>query len=192
MDLSALTAVSPIDGRYGSKTADLREVFSEFGLIKRRILVEIRWLQCLAAHDDIAEVPALSVAANSQLENILLNFSASDAQRIKDIERTTNHDVKAVEYFIKERFAGNAELESVAEFVHFACTSEDINNLSYSLMLKQGRDAVLLPALGRLQDALLSLSHTQAAQAHDRVSLVGRQPIAAGARAALQGAQHQA
>ena len=138
MDLSALTAVSPIDGRYGSKTADLREVFSEFGLIKRRILVEIRWLQCLAAHEDIIEVPPLSGAANRQLEHILDDFSEVDARRIKDIERTTNHDVKAVEYFIKERFAGNKELESIAEFVHFACTSEDINNLSHALMLRDG------------------------------------------------------
>ncbi len=147
MDLSALTAVSPIDGRYGSKTAALREVFSEFGLIKRRILVEIRWLQCLAAHEDIVEVPPLSGAANRQLEHILDDFSEVDARRIKDIERTTNHDVKAVEYFIKERFAGNTELESIAEFVHFACTSEDINNLSHALMLRDGIRQVLAPAM---------------------------------------------
>ncbi len=138
MDLSALTAVSPIDGRYGAKTAALREVFSEFGLIKRRVLVEVRWLQCLANHPDIAEVPALSHAANQALESILDDFAEVDARRIKDIESTTNHDVKAVEYFIKERFAGNEELEAVSEFVHFACTSEDINNLSHALMLRDG------------------------------------------------------
>jgi adenylosuccinate lyase len=162
MDLSALTAVSPIDGRYASKTADLREVFSEFGLIKRRILVEIRWLQCLAAHTAIPEVPNLSSAANRQLEQILASFSEVDARRIKDIERTTNHDVKAVEYFIKERFAGNAELESIAEFVHFACTSEDINNLSHALMLRDGVRQILAPAMTQISAALRALAHDTA------------------------------
>ena len=123
MDLSPLSAVSPIDGRYGGKTAALRDMFSEYGLIKRRVLVEIRWLQCLAEHPGIVEVPALSPAATALLDDLLANFDEVDARRIKDIEATTNHDVKAVEYFIKERLAGNAELEAVSEFVHFACTS---------------------------------------------------------------------
>ena len=162
MDLSALSAVSPIDGRYGSKTADLREVFSEFGLIKRRVLVEIRWLQCLAVHEGIAEVPPLSVAANRVLEDILDNFGEVDARRIKDIEATTNHDVKAVEYFIKERFAGNGELEAIAEFVHFACTSEDINNLSHALMLRDGMRDVLRPAMLAVVDALAAIAKNAA------------------------------
>jgi adenylosuccinate lyase len=162
MDLSALSAVSPIDGRYGSKTADLREVFSEFGLIKRRVLVEIRWLQRLAAHEGIAEVPPLSAAANRMLEDILDNFGEVDARRIKDIEATTNHDVKAVEYFIKERFAGNEELEAIAEFVHFACTSEDINNLSHALMLRDGMRDVLRPSMLAVVDALAAIAKNAA------------------------------
>lgn len=141
--LSALTAVSPIDGRYGSKTADYRSVFSEFGLIHCRVEVEVRWLQQLSQHPDIAEVPGFSVDTIAQLNAIVSDFSEADAQRIKDIESTTNHDVKAVEYFLKERFSGNPELEAVLEFVHFACTSEDINNLSHGLMLKQGREILL-------------------------------------------------
>jgi adenylosuccinate lyase len=162
MDLSALSAVSPIDGRYGSKTAPLREVFSEFGLIKRRVLVEVRWLQCLAAHSAIAEVPALSNDANALLNDIGQSFSEVDARRIKAIEATTNHDVKAVEYFIKERFAGNAELEAVAEFVHFACTSEDINNLSHALMLRDGVEQVLLPAMQEIIAALVAQAQQSA------------------------------
>lgn len=162
MDLSALTAVSPIDGRYGSKTSALRGIFSEYGLIARRVLVEVRWLQCLAAHPDIAEVPALSAAANSQLEAIIDNFAEADAARIKEIERTTNHDVKAVEYFIKERFAGQGELEAVAEFVHFACTSEDINNLSHALMLRDGVQSALLPDMEQVVNALTSLAQATA------------------------------
>ncbi len=158
MDLSALSAVSPVDGRYGSKTAPLREVFSEFGLIKRRVLVEVRWLQCLAAQPGIEEVPTLSAEANRVLEDIVDGFDAVDARRIKDIEATTNHDVKAVEYFIKERLAGNAELEAVSEFVHFACTSEDINNLSHALMLRDGLQEVLLPAMEQVVNALAELA----------------------------------
>jgi adenylosuccinate lyase len=149
MDLTSLTAVSPIDGRYAARTAPLREVFSEFGLIKRRVLVEVRWLQQLASLPAVSEVPALSAQANALLDSIAANFNENDAQRIKAIEATTNHDVKAVEYFIKERFAGNAELEAVAEFVHFACTSEDINNLSHALMLRDGMVDVVLPAMYR-------------------------------------------
>ncbi len=139
MTLSSLNAISPVDGRYGSKTQSLREVFSEFGLIKYRVTVEVRWLQSLAAHPQITEVPAFSAAANTLLNDLVSNFSEADAQVIKDIERTTNHDVKAVEYFLKDKTAANAELAAVKEFIHFACTSEDINNLSHALMLNEGR-----------------------------------------------------
>tara|TARA_R110002110_G_scaffold405550_1_gene624800 strand:+ start:67824 stop:69200 length:1377 start_codon:yes stop_codon:yes gene_type:complete len=165
MDLTSLTAVSPIDGRYGTKTASLREVFSEYGLIKRRVLVEVRWLQQLARMPAIPEVPALSPPATTLLEQIATGFTLIDARRIKDIEATTNHDVKAVEYFIKERFAGNTELEAISEFVHFACTSEDINNLSHALMLRDGMEQVLLPAMGQIIAALTELagSHAEAA-----------------------------
>jgi len=158
MDLSALSALSPVDGRYGGKTAALRPIFSEFGLIARRVLVEVRWLQQLAAHPGIGEVPSLSADANRRLESILDNFSEVDARRIKDIEATTNHDVKAVEYFLKERFAGHGELEAVAEFVHFGCTSEDINNLAHALMLRDGVQQVLLPAMTAVADALAALA----------------------------------
>ncbi len=143
MDLSALSAISPVDGRYGNKTDDLRPIFSEYGLIRYRVEVEIRWLQKLAAHPDVVEISALSSDSEALLNSIVSEFSEADAQSVKDIERTTNHDVKAVEYFIKEKFKGNAELESVSEFVHFACTSEDINNLAYALMLKNGRELAL-------------------------------------------------
>jgi adenylosuccinate lyase len=162
MDLSSLSAVSPIDGRYANKTEDLRPIFSEFGLIHHRVLVEIRWLQHLAASPAIAEVPAFSEHASKILDGIVDNFSTEDAQRVKNIERTTNHDVKAVEYFIKEKIAGNAELEAVSEFVHFACTSEDINNLAYALMLREGRNQVLLPLLDELIDAIRQLAHAYA------------------------------
>lgn len=143
MELSALSAISPIDGRYGSKTASLRGVFSEFGLIKSRVTVEVRWLQALAAHSEITEVPAFDAEAQALLDGIVDNFSEEDAQAIKTIEATTNHDVKAVEYFIKNKIADNAQLNAVSEFVHFACTSEDINNLSHALMLREGRELVL-------------------------------------------------
>ncbi len=143
MSYFTLTAISPIDGRYANKVEDLRPIFSEFGLIRYRVLVEIRWLQALASHPKIVEVSAFSDKANQILEHIVSHFAEPDAQRIKDIERTTNHDVKAVEYFLKEKIAGIAELEQVSEFIHFACTSEDINNLSYALMLTEGRDVML-------------------------------------------------
>ena len=149
MELSALTAVSPVDGRYGSKTADLRPIFSEFGLIRNRVLVEIRWLQQLAAHPQIPEVPTLSETANTLLNSIVDDFNEVDAERVKEIERTTNHDVKAVEYLIKEKFKDNAELAAINEFVHFACTSEDINNLSHALMLKDGLSTVTDDAANR-------------------------------------------
>jgi adenylosuccinate lyase len=154
MQLSSLTAVSPIDGRYAARTESLRGLFSEFGLIKHRVIVEIRWLQHLASNPDIGEVPAFSAATDKQLNAIIAQFSEDDAQRVKDIERTTNHDVKAVEYFLKEKIAGNEELEKVSEFIHFACTSEDINNLAYALMIKAARDDILLPRLDALITAL--------------------------------------
>jgi adenylosuccinate lyase len=162
MELSALTAISPLDGRYGSKTIPLRAIFSEFGLIRARVEVEIRWLQRLADHQDIAEVPAFSAATNAQLNAIVSEFNEEDALRIKKIEATTNHDVKAVEYFIKEKFEGNDELQAVTEFVHFACTSEDINNLSHGLMLKAGRDDVVVPMMKEVANAIRKLAHDNA------------------------------
>jgi len=154
MELSGLTAVSPVDGRYGSKTAILRDIFSEFGLIKFRVQVEVRWLQKLAQTDGIAEVPAFSAEANAHLDGIVANFCEADAQRVKDIEATTNHDVKAVEYFLKEKVADVAELNAVSEFIHFACTSEDINNLSHALMLSTAKNDVILPYCHRVVDAI--------------------------------------
>lgn len=147
MTLNKLNALSPVDGRYASKVDELRPIFSEFGLIKARVTVEVRWLQALAENNEIAEVPQFSAQTNQLLDNIVSDFCVDDAQRIKDIESTTNHDVKAVEYFLKEKTADNAELLAVSEFIHFACTSEDINNLSYALMLKEGRDEVIKPAI---------------------------------------------
>jgi len=162
MDLSSLTALSPVDGRYASKTKDLREFFSEYGLIKHRVLVEVRWLQALSNNPLITEVPGFSAEANTVLESILSNFDESEAQRVKEIERTTNHDVKAVEYYLKEKITGNTELQAVNEFIHFACTSEDINNLSHALMLKGGRDRVLLPEMQALADAIKNMAHKYA------------------------------
>lgn len=166
MELSALTAISPIDGRYGSKTSAYRAIFSEYGLIRRRVEVEIRWLQALAAHPEIPEVPAFSAASQALLDRIVADFSPADAQRIKDIEATTNHDVKAVEYFIKERISqeGAEELIAIGEYVHFACTSEDINNLSHALMLRAGREEVLLPQQEAIIAAIRQLAHQFADQ----------------------------
>ncbi|WP_110667522.1 adenylosuccinate lyase [Salinicola halophilus] len=163
MELSALTALSPVDGRYASKAEPLREHFSEFGLIRARVTVEVRWLERLAAHPGIPEVPALSTEAQTFLDRLIADFSLDDAARIKTIERTTNHDVKAVEYFIKEAIADQAELHAITEFVHFACTSEDINNLSYALMMRDGLNA-LLPTMQRVHDAIAELAHAHAEQ----------------------------
>ncbi len=163
MELSALTAISPIDGRYGSKTADLRAIFSEFGLVRFRVEVEIRWLQQLANHPGIVEVQPFSAATDAQLNAIVSEFSEADAQRVKDIERTTNHDVKAVEYFIKEKFGSNDELAKISEFVHFACTSEDINNLSHALMLKNGL-AVMQAQMQQVKDGIATLARNFATQ----------------------------
>src|SRR5690554_1751433 len=160
-ELFALTAVSPIDGRYGSRTADLRTIFSEYGLIRARVEVEIRWLQHLAKHPEIKEVSEFSPATNALLDSIVTDFNEEDALRVKAIEATTNHDVKAVEYFIKEKFAGNDELMAINEFVHFACTSEDINNLSHALMLKAGREASL-PLMQKIADEIRTLAHNNA------------------------------
>lgn len=159
MELNELTAIAPVDGRYGQKTDSLRPLFSEFGLIHHRVLVEVRWLQALANNDAISEVPAFDTHTNNLLDKIVDHFSVEDAQRVKNIEKTTNHDVKAVEYFLKEKIRGNTTLEAVSEFIHFACTSEDINNLSYALMLKSGRDTVILPAIDETIDKLQSMSH---------------------------------
>ncbi len=162
MELSPLTALSPIDGRYGNKTSALRAIFSEYGLIRHRVIVEIRWLQALASEPGIPEVPPFSDDARRFLDRIISEFSLADAEAIKTIERTTNHDVKAVEYFIKRAMAENGELARMREFVHFACTSEDINNLAYGLMLQAGRQDVLLPAADRIIRAVRTLAHDQA------------------------------
>ena len=164
MELTALTAISPIDGRYADKTADLRPIFSEYGLIRHRVQVEVRWLQALARYPGIPEVPPLSEAARRLLDDLVENFTPTDAQRVKNIERITNHDVKAVEYRLKEKIAGNAELEAVSEFIHFACTSEDINNLAYALMLREARTQVLLPQLDEIIAAITRLAHQYADQ----------------------------
>ncbi|HGO5854128.1 TPA: adenylosuccinate lyase [Mannheimia haemolytica] len=158
MELTALTALSPIDGRYQDKVASLRPIFSEFGLLKFRVTVEVRWLQKLASHTQINEVPAFSEKANDYLNQIVANFSLEDANRIKTIERTTNHDVKAVEYFLKEKCEVLPELQAVNEFIHFACTSEDINNTSHALMLKTAREEVLLPEWKKVIDAVAELA----------------------------------
>ncbi|ACQ93924.1 MAG: adenylosuccinate lyase [Tolumonas sp.] len=159
MELSALTAVSPIDGRYGDKCTDLRPIFSEYGLLRFRVEVEVRWLQQLAAHPGIPEVPAFSAAANALLDSIVSDFNEADATRIKTIEKTTNHDVKAVEYFLKEKVAVSEELNAVTEFIHFACTSEDINNNSHGLMLKAAREDVIAPYCEKLITAMKDLAH---------------------------------
>ena len=164
MKLSELTAISPTDGRYGDKTEDLRPLFSEFGLIHHRVMVEVRWLQALADNDSIAEVPAFDHKTNALLDGIVQHFNVEDAQRVKNIERTTNHDVKAVEYFLKEKIQGNTTLEAVNEFIHFACTSEDINNLSYAMMLKSGRDTVMIPVMDDIIHNLAALAHELAEQ----------------------------
>ncbi|UAW99890.1 adenylosuccinate lyase [Halopseudomonas nanhaiensis] len=158
MQLTPLTAVSPVDGRYGSKTSSLRSIFSEYGLIRFRVQVEVRWLQCLANHPGIPEVKPFSAQANTLLDSLAEDFQLEWAERIKEIERTTNHDVKAVEYLLKEQVAVLDELNAVNEFIHFACTSEDINNLSHALMLRSGRDDVLLPLMQRIADGIRQLA----------------------------------
>ena len=158
MELSSLTAVSPIDGRYGDKVSPLRAIFSEFGLLKFRVEVEVRWLQKLAACAEIKEVPAFDADANAYLDAIVANFNEEDAARIKTIERTTNHDVKAVEYFLKEKVEPVAALHAVSEIIHFACTSEDINNLSHALMLNTARREVIVPYWNKIIAAVKDLA----------------------------------
>ena len=159
MALTPLTALSPLDGRYHNKVAALREHFSELGLIRLRVLVEIEWLKALSREPAIAEIPPFSPETLAQLDALAANFSEADGAAVKTIEDKTNHDVKAAEYFLKERLAGNKELVKVAEFTHFACTSEDINNLCHALMLKRARDAVMLPALDPIIARLVALAH---------------------------------
>ncbi|TCV94527.1 adenylosuccinate lyase [Luteibacter rhizovicinus] len=162
MSHATLTALSPLDGRYAAKAGPLRPIFSEFGLMHRRVHVEIHWLLALAAHPGIVELPDFPAEAVARLTAIADGFSVDDGERIKEIEATTNHDVKAVEYFIKERIGNEPALAQAKEFVHFACTSEDINNLAYSLMLRDARQDVLLPALDALIARLRELAHTHA------------------------------
>lgn len=169
MELSSLTAISPIDGRYSNKVDPLRSIFSEFGLLKYRIIVEIRWLQKLASCPNLEEIPNFSQHANDYLDAIINNFSLNDALRIKAIEHVTNHDVKAVEYFLKEKVANHTELHAVNEFIHFACTSEDINNLSHALMLNTSRKEVILPYWQQLIDKI-----TEFSQQYRDISLLSR------------------
>ncbi len=164
MQLSSLTAISPIDGRYADKTATLRPLCSEYALIRYRVMIEIRWLQHLAQVPAISEVPALSTSAAQRLESVIDHFGEAQAERVKAIEATTNHDVKAVEYFLKEQAADHEELRRVSEFLHFACTSEDINNLAYALMLRDTRARVLLPQLDQVIDGIRALAHRYARQ----------------------------
>ena len=161
--INPLLALSPLDGRYAASAEALRPVFSEYGLIKARVRVELEWLKTLAAAPQIGEVPPFSAATVAEIDGVIAGFSVDDAQAVKAIEATTNHDVKAVEYWLKQRFAANAEVSAVNEFIHFACTSEDINNLSHALMLREARDAVLLPKLRELTDKLRALAHDLAA-----------------------------
>ena len=165
MALTSLTALSPLDGRYAAKVAPLRACFSEFGLIRFRVQVEIEWLKALAAEPKIREVPRFSTATLRKLDAVVAHFSDADGARVKKIEAVTNHDVKAIEYFLKEKLKGNREVARVAEFIHFACTSEDINNLCHALMLKTARDAVMLPALDQIIACLRGIAHAQAGAA---------------------------
>ena len=158
MNIETLKAISPIDGRYANKVDDLRDIFSEYGLIYYRVLVEVHWLQFLSKQDEIIEIPQLSETSNDALESLINDFSIESAEKIKTIEKTTNHDVKAVEYFIKESIKDESQLNAISEFVHFACTSEDINNLAYALMLKDGRNK-MSPHYQNIIDTLKKLAH---------------------------------
>ena len=157
MELNELSAISPIDGRYRSKTSQLDTIFSEFGLIKYRTIIEVEWLKAMSQNADIVEVPKFSKSAVSHLNDLIKDFSVENAQRVKEIEKTTNHDVKAVEYFLKESVGSNSELNAVSEFLHFACTSEDINNLSHALMLQDGRSILLVEMQGVI-NAILKIA----------------------------------
>ncbi|SFN16277.1 adenylosuccinate lyase [Formivibrio citricus] len=159
MELSALTALSPLDGRYEKQLAELRPYFSEYALIKNRVTVEVAWLKALAAEAEITEIKPFSAATISELDAVVAQFSPEHALEVKAIERTTNHDVKAVEYWLKERLSGNPEVSAASEFIHFACTSEDINNLSHALMLKEAREIAVLPKLKEITGKLIGLAH---------------------------------
>jgi adenylosuccinate lyase len=162
MSVSSLLALSPLDGRYHEKVAGLREHFSEHGLIRNRVRVEVSWLKALAAEPRLAEIAPFSPATVAELDAVVAEFSPADSEAVKAIEATTNHDVKAMEYWLKKRLGHNAEVTKVSEFIHFACTSEDINNTSHALMLREGRDAVLLPALDKVIARFRELAHTLA------------------------------
>ncbi|HIY70770.1 MAG TPA: adenylosuccinate lyase, partial [Candidatus Luteimonas excrementigallinarum] len=163
MSEATLLALSPLDGRYASKADPLRPIFSEYGLIRARVRVEVEWLLALANEPGVGELAPFDDAGRNRLQALADDFSVADAARVKEIERTTNHDVKAVEYFIKERLGDDAALAGALEFVHFACTSEDINNLSYALMLREARDQVMVPKLDTLIAKLRTMAHDQAA-----------------------------
>jgi len=165
MDSSALTAVSPIDGRYAGQTAELRPIVSELGLIRARLIVEIRWFEALAQGRVMAELPALSDGARRWLQGLVDDFDEAEAERVKALEATTNHDVKAVEYYLRERFADHSELAHLREFIHFACTSEDINNLAWGLMLRRGRDEIVLPWADALLERLDAMAREHAGRA---------------------------
>ena len=163
MKVSTLKALSPVDGRYADKVSGLRNIFSEYGLIRFRVLVEVRWLQCLADDDQVTELAATSSVMKDVLNHIVDDFSLDDAERVKAIEATTNHDVKAVEYFIRERLGDGPETSTLKDFLHFGCTSEDINNLSYALMLRTARNDVVLPQMRELRGKLKTMAHEHAA-----------------------------
>src|SRR6185295_8077759 len=162
MSLTALSALSPVDGRYASRCAELRRIFSEEGLIRTRVRVEVAWLQALAKHSGIAELKGIAARDLEVLREIVVRFSTTDASEIKQLERETNHDVKAVEYFLKRRLAALEGWAGRVEFVHFACTSEDINNLAYALMCQEARDRVLLPRIHALVESLRAMAHAHA------------------------------
>ena len=161
--INPIAALSPLDGRYAKSVEALRPVFSEYGLMRARVRVELSWLKALAAEPKIVEVPPFDEAVLAEIDDVIAGFSLEDAAAVKAIEATTNHDVKAIEYWLKERFAGMPAVSAVSEFIHFACTSEDINNLSHALMLREARDEVLLPKLAEVSDKLRSLAHELAA-----------------------------
>ena len=167
--INPIAALSPLDGRYAKSVEALRPVFSEYGLMRARVRVELSWLKALAAESKIVEVPPFDGAVLAEIDDVIAGFSLEDAAAVKAIEATTNHDVKAIEYWLKERFAGVPAVSAVSEFIHFACTSEDINNLSHALMLREARDEVLLPKLAEVSDKLRSLAHELAA-----VPMMGR------------------
>lgn len=169
MSLNPLTALSPLDGRYAAKVDALRDQFSEYGLIRRRLQVEIEWLKALASEPHFAEIPAFSPATVAELDRVVAGFDPGQATEVKEIEAVTNHDVKALEYWIKKKLASNPEVMRVSEFIHFACTSEDINNLSHALMLKAARDEAMLPALDKTIARLRGLAHEHAAAGGDPV-----------------------